>query len=94
MRQAELLAALRKQGRTDEDCKEVLQALASGLPRHDAVADIISKAADEIADYIEGQRLVAEMRADDLDNERYRHLDRGECDAGTQRLCGFLMGAV
>ena len=85
MRHADTLAALREPGRTDTQCRELLAALASSLPRHDAVADIISRAADAIEDYEEGLAAVSEMRADDLDNDRLRYQDQGEFDKQAMR---------
>lgn len=93
MRTADTLAILRNQQHRPAilDC---LKALRLHLHEHDPECMALSKAIGSIEDYQESIRAVEEMRADGLDNERFRHLDRGEYDAGTQRVNGFLMGAV
>lgn len=93
MRRADVLAILRDPTKRPSvlDC---LQAMAVALHFDDPECRALDKAIEAIEEHEESMRAVAEMRADDLDNERYRHLDRGEYDAGTQRVCGFLMGAV
>lgn len=93
MRQADTLAALRTPGCRPQiiDC---LKALAAPLHVDDPECVILDTAIKAIEDHEETMRAVAEMRADDLDNERSRYLDHGEYDAATPRVHGFLMGAV
>ena len=93
MRTADILAALLNPHQRPAvlDC---LQALALPLHADDPECMALDRAIRAIEDHEESMRAVAEMRSDDLENEPLRHLDRGEYDAGTQRVCGFLMGAV
>ena len=93
MRHADLLAVLRKQGRTNTDCREILAALASSLPKNDAVAEIIAQAAIEIEEYEDGMAAVAELQADEMDNRRRAYQERGEYDSQTVRE-RFLWSAV
>ena len=93
MRTADTLAVLRNISQRPSvlDC---LQALAVPLHADDPECIALDRAIRAIEDHEESMRAVEEMRADDLDNERFRHLDRGEYDGQTQRVYGFLMGGV
>ena len=82
MRHADLLACLRKQGRTDEMITECLRALASSLHADDPTCVAIDKCIATLEDNAESMRLVAEVRASDLDERRYS--ERGEFDSQTQ----------
>jgi len=85
MRHADVLAALRKPGRLDEQYRECLEALASTLHTDDPICVILDAAAKAIEDYEESLRAVSEMRADDLDNQRVKYQDRGEFDQQAMR---------
>ena len=85
MRHAETLAALRK-GRTDSTgVLEYLKAITSTLHADDPVCVVLDAAIDELEEQESCMRAVAEMRADDLDNERLRYQDRGEFDKQAMR---------
>lgn len=85
MRHADTLAALRK-GRTDSTgVLEYLKAITSTLHADDPVCVVLDAAIDELEEQESCMRAVAEMRADDLDNERLRYQDRGEFDKQAMR---------
>lgn len=85
MRHADTLAALRK-GRTDSTgVLEYLHAITSTLHADDPVCVVLDAAIDELEEQESCMRAVAEMRADDLDNERLRYQDRGEFDKQAMR---------
>ena len=79
MKFPDILAALRKPGRTDEQIRACLDALCVPLDKDDIACKILDVAIKAFEDYEEGQKAVAEMVADDLDRERYR--STGELDA-------------
>lgn len=85
MRHADVLAALRKPGRLDEQYRECLEALASTLHADDPICVILDTAINDLQGYEDSMRAVAEMRADDLDNERLRYQDQGEFDKQAMR---------
>jgi hypothetical protein len=85
MKHADTLAALRK-GRTDSTgVLEYLKAITSTLHADDPVCVVLDAAIDELEEQESCMRAVAEMRADDLDNERLRYQDRGEFDKQAMR---------
>ena len=85
MRHADTLAALRK-GRTDSTgVLEYLKAITSTLHCDDPVCVVLDAAINELEEQESCMRAVAEMRADDLDNERLRYQDRGEFDKQAMR---------
>lgn len=85
MRHADTLAALRK-GRTDSTgVLEYLKAITSTLHADDPVCVVLDAAIDELEEQESCMRAVAEMRADDLDNQRLRYQDQGEFDKQAMR---------
>ena len=85
MTHADTLAALRK-GRTDSTgVLEYLKAITSTLHADDPVCVVLDAAIDELEEQESCMSAVAEMRADDLDNERLRYQDRGEFDKQAMR---------
>ena len=85
MRHADTLAALRK-GRTDSaGVLEYLHAITSTLHCDDPVCVVLDAAIDELEEQESCMRAVAEMRADDLDNQRLKYQDRGEFDKQAMR---------
>ena len=85
MTHAATLAALRK-GRTDSTgVRECLEAMASTLHTDDPICVILDAAINDLQDYEDSVRAVAEMRADDLDNQRLRYQDQGEFDKQAMR---------
>lgn len=94
MSHAATLAALRK-GRTDSaGVLEYLRAITSTLHRDDPVCVVLDTAINDLEAHEESMAAVREMAANDLDNERSRHQDRGEYDNQTQRVPAWAMGAV
>jgi hypothetical protein len=91
MRHADTLAALRKPGRTDEQIRECLEALASTLHTDDPICVALDTCIADLIGQEDCMRAVREMRADELDNARSRYQDRGEYDVHT---LGVLRGAV
>lgn len=79
MTHADTLADLRKSGRTDEQIRRCLEALAAPLDKDDLACQILDVAIKAFEDYEEGQQAVAEMCADDLD--RNLHSETGQLDA-------------
>lgn len=91
MKHNDVLAALRaRRGMADQDVIEVLAAMACNLPATDPVCVIVDRAISKLEDLQESLRAVAEMRADDLDNQRLAYQDRGEYDAQTDRVPQWL----
>ncbi len=85
MTHADTLAALRK-GRTDSTgVLEYLKAITSTLHCDDPVCVVLDAAIDELEEQESCMRAVAEMRADDLDNQRLKYQDRGEFDKQAMR---------
>jgi len=86
MRHADTLAALRK-GRTDSTgVLEYLHAITSTLHNDDPVCAVLNIAIEQLEEQESCMRAVAEMRADDLDNQRLKYQDRGEFDHLTLRV--------
>ena len=80
-RHADTLADLRKPGRTDEQIRECIEALAVPLHATDPVCVILDTAIRDLVGYEDDQREVAELSKSDLDH--FRRI--GEYDAATIR---------
>ena len=82
MRHADLLACLRKPGRTDEQVREILEALASPFHADDPTCEALDRCINTLQGNEDELRAVSEMHASDLDERRYS--ERGEFDSQTQ----------
>lgn len=92
-RHADTLAALRKPGRTDEQIRECLEALAVSLHATDPICVILDTAIADMLGYEDEQRAAMQLSRDELADWCAPREER-EYDTATPRVHGFLRVAL